>query len=558
MSDNDIRAVVGIDFGTTFSGFAFAHKVNSEIETNNRWIGREGLPKTNTALRYDKDYVVTAWGEPALVDVPEKKKKSKDVEKIYTVELFKLHLTEMSKKSKPPLPPNMDFKRPITDYLFEMHKLIKDTLDKTWPGMKRSQVLYVMTIPAEWREYTKGIMRGCAYESEIIDTLDSENLEFTSEPEAAAMHCLKVVEEHKLKAGESFLVVDCGGGTVDLTTRQLRPDGKLDEITERTGDLCGSTFVDREFMKWLGKNLGEVAMERVKTEHYGNLQYLIQKFFCPRVKFLFEGDASSYKNIDVDIEHWCPALLKYVTGDAREKMEEEDWLIELDFDSVKLMFDPVIKRIIRLITDQLKAAAPTQKISAMFLVGGFSESKYLRNRIKEEFINQVPIIAEPRQPMAAVVKGAVAYGLNMDTIKTRVLKWSFGIEILSTWQLNVDPKKRRTPDGKIYRFNRLAERRTPVDVNREFRGEFKPVYANQTSILFKVYYTKRNWVRFCDDAGVRFLGDLRIDLPDVHLGINRPIEFGLTFGKMELKATARNKTTGQVYQTSWKLQNFTQ
>ncbi|CAG8525150.1 8434_t:CDS:10 [Ambispora leptoticha] len=551
MSDSDIRAVVAIDFGTTFSGFAFAHKANSEIETNNRWIGREGLPKTNTALRYDSNFVVTAWGEPALVDGPEKKKKSKDANQIYTVEMFKLHLTEMSKKAKPPLPPNMSFKRPISDYLLEMDKLIQETIEKTWPGIRKEQVLYVMTIPAEWREYTKGIMRECAHEAGIISSVESTNLEFTSEPEAAAMHCLKVIEEHNLKPGDSFLVVDCGGGTVDLTTRRLRGDGSLDEITERTGDLCGSTFVDREFLKWLGRKLGESAMENVKNNHYGNLQYLIQKFFCPRVKFLFDGDPLNFKNQDVDIEHWCPAFLKYVTGDAREQMEEEDWLIELDFNAVKEMFDPVVKKVLKLITDQLKAAADVQRPSAMFLVGGFSESKYLRKRIREEFLNQVPIIAEPRQPMAAVVKGAVAYGLKMETVNTRVLKWSYGIEILGKWQPGVDPKKRRTQDGRIYRFNRLAERRKPVEVNKEFTGEFKPVYPNQTSVIFKVFYTKRNWVRFCDDPGVRFL-----DLPDVHLGINRPIEFGLTFGKMELKATARNKTTGQIYQTSWRLRNF--
>jgi len=46
------------------------------------------------------------------------------------------------------------------------------------------------------------------------------------------------------------MVVDCGGGTVDLTTRQLLDCDKLSEITERTGDSCGSSFVDQEFIKF--------------------------------------------------------------------------------------------------------------------------------------------------------------------------------------------------------------------------------------------------------------------------------------------------------------------
>ncbi len=44
------------------------------------------------------------------------------------------------------------------------------------------------------------------------------------------------------------MIVDCGGGTIDLTTRQLLFDNALGEITERTGDYCGSSYVDQEFI----------------------------------------------------------------------------------------------------------------------------------------------------------------------------------------------------------------------------------------------------------------------------------------------------------------------
>ena len=33
------------------------------------------------------------------------------------------------------------------------------------------------------------------------------------------------------------MIVDCGGGTVDLTTRKLINENQLDEITERIGDF---------------------------------------------------------------------------------------------------------------------------------------------------------------------------------------------------------------------------------------------------------------------------------------------------------------------------------
>ena len=66
------------------------------------------------------------------------------------------------------------------------------------------------------------------------------------------------------------------------------------------------------------------------------------------------------------------------------------------------MFDPVIKKIIRLIHDQLSRGG---SISAIFLVGDFSESKYLQRRIREEFSGEVKNISIPSQPMAAIVSG---------------------------------------------------------------------------------------------------------------------------------------------------------
>ncbi|CAJ0635228.1 4201_t:CDS:2, partial [Entrophospora sp. SA101] len=68
-----------------------------------------------------------------------------------------------------------------------------------------------------------------------------------------------------------------------------------------------------------------------------------------------------------------------------EKIQDE-WLVEMTFEDIKGTFDPVINKIIKLIKDQLKKSG---KCSAMFLVGGFSESKYLQKRIRDEFRSQV-------------------------------------------------------------------------------------------------------------------------------------------------------------------------
>jgi hypothetical protein len=107
------------------------------------------------------------------------------------------------------------------------------------------------------------------------------------------------------------------------------------------------------------------------------------------------------------------------------------------------MFDPVVNRIIKLIYSQLSNAQ--EKCSAMFLVGGFSESIYLQQRIKKEFQNQVNVISVPTHPTTATLRGATLYGLslfnskndNMEVtrfiITTRILKYTYGIKVRNYW-----------------------------------------------------------------------------------------------------------------------------
>ncbi|CAB5380746.1 unnamed protein product [Rhizophagus irregularis] len=162
--DDDIRVVVSIDFGTTYSGYAYAHKSNpNEIIVQENWEGLEGHYKTPTVIKYDEN-CVSEWQ-------------------------------------------NLDFYR---------------------------QVLTILTVPAEFDDDAISTMRECAFNARLTKDKFSRNLKFTTEPEAAAIYCLNSMKgQYNLSTGASFMIVDCGGGTVDLTTRQLLDDNKMSEVTER-------------------------------------------------------------------------------------------------------------------------------------------------------------------------------------------------------------------------------------------------------------------------------------------------------------------------------------
>ncbi|CAG8555077.1 540_t:CDS:2 [Acaulospora morrowiae] len=543
--DDDIRVVLGIDFGTTYSGFAYSNKANPEITTNETWVDLIGQYKVNTALQYDHSFTkVEAWGYQALAKKPSRRQSAASNDS-KPIELFKLHLGDIPDSEKPLLQ-GLDYKKAITDYLRE---IAKDTIQIRWPNINfMNNVRIVLTVPAEFTEKAKGIMRECAFKADLINTLQSVHLQFTTEPEAAALYCMKVLGEYFLNSvGTSFLICDCGGGTVDLTTRKILIGNNLSEVTERTGDFCGGTYVDQEFVKYLRRKVGSTAVDLLKEKHYGQYQYMIQQF-CKYVKMPFTGNKSNFRSIEFDLGENCPVIKQYVQGRERSFLEEEEWILELDFEIVQSMFDPVIGKIIRLIRNQLNSGG---NCPAMFLVGGFSESKYLQSRVKEEFESRVGIIAVPRQPITAIVRGAVEYGLKIDTIKTRVLKYTYGVRVCREWALG-DPSERKVKD-RIYKFSEMAKRGTRVDVDQGFSKSLVPVYENQTSMEIKTYVTREYSATYCDEPGMHLLGTLKIDLPDPHLGFNRKVMYTLTFGGMEISVIAKNTTNGNIYNTTFTL-----
>jgi hypothetical protein len=116
--------VVGLDFGVTHSGFSYGHvNDNQNICSNDCWHGETGQLKTNTVLQYDNEYNnIILWGAPALAKKPVRRtRKQNSNEGNKPVELFKLHLGDLSDEFKPKLP--VDYKKAITDYFREIGKV---------------------------------------------------------------------------------------------------------------------------------------------------------------------------------------------------------------------------------------------------------------------------------------------------------------------------------------------------------------------------------------------------------------------------------------------------
>ena len=71
------------------------------------------------------------------------------------------------------------------------------------------------------------------------------------------------------------------------------------------------------------------------------------------------------------------------------------------------------------------------------MVGGFSESPYLKREILNKFKHSKIQVLVPRRPQISVVRGACLYGLNPRSISSRIAKKTYGINTLTVFDPEV-------------------------------------------------------------------------------------------------------------------------
>lgn len=130
------------------------------------------------------------------------------------------------------------------------HKLPQSALAST-------PVEFVITTPAVWSDRAQASTRRC---TEQAGMGTGSSLHIITEPEAAAMYSLDAMDPHNIEVGDTFVLCDAGGGTVDLISYKvsaLKPALRITEAAPGSGSLCGSTFLNRIFHKFLEDKLGE-------------------------------------------------------------------------------------------------------------------------------------------------------------------------------------------------------------------------------------------------------------------------------------------------------------
>lgn len=125
-----------------------------------------------------------------------------------------------------------------------------------------TKLTVVLTVPTVWSDAAKDATLKAAEAAGMGDAIS-----MISKPEAAAVYTLQAIQPSQLRVGHNFVVIDAGGGKVDLISygnRQLKPL-RLEELVKGSGGFCGSSFLNVRFEQSARAKLGITAFTSICT-----------------------------------------------------------------------------------------------------------------------------------------------------------------------------------------------------------------------------------------------------------------------------------------------------
>ena len=565
--------VIAIDFGTGESGYAI---VTNSSNPNSKPIIEVFNPcddndqKTPTAILFDNNNNFLDFGSNAI------RKYAEIVDNGNTALLFqnyKISLYHMQSEAI-----SMDGRSmPLIIVISETLKYISNCAlnklsEQVGETLHKEKIRWILTVPALWNEEHKLFMRKAAVKAGIINEENSFNLLLCLEPEGASIQVREDSEDalkKKITKNSIIVVLDCGGGTVDITINKMlcEPDEKFlsNEVLSSTGGCeWGSKYVDENFENFLKEFLGE-KLFAVYQKNASMKIDILEVFELLKKKFNPETVKHSRLQLSYLGENLTSDLLKGLVNNYNlihpdtKVTQRGSSGIDLSNELMISFFEPLINKIINKVKELLdetkKKAGYYPKF--IFLVGGFGESPYLRQKIKKEFESNELIVLIPKRPLVSVVRGACMFGLNPFSITSRIAKKTYGISTLGIFDEKKHPlNKKVLIDGEAFCeniFDTFVLKDDSISVNQEIVKTYCPVRGAQTIMKIILYYTDKREVNYIDEEGVKKFGELIVNIGEKNQGIeDKLVTVSFLFGNTQIYIIAKNKNTGDVKKCEFK------
>ncbi|XP_078323145.1 heat shock 70 kDa protein 12A-like [Crassostrea virginica] len=577
--------VAGIDFGTTYSGYAYSFKSEWQKVYINKWDGGKLMTyKTPTILLLNPDKSFNSFGYEAeknyaeiLEEGGEEGRTFMDYFYFYR---FKMMLKDcLTKGLHRGTKCKDEYNREVEAMLVFKYSIeyLKDHLlaeiAKTTIGIQIdiNDIKFILTVPAIWDDTAKMFMREAAIEAGI----PTEHIGIALEPEAAFIYCqLMHLDEiqrdnqsrgWERKPGHKYMVIDLGGGTADIIVYQLEENRTFAEIVPASGGELGSTGVDNAYRQFLEDIFGKDTLDIMKNDPETAIDYIEfwQDFEVKKRNMIPSKQSNIYLNIPVSLIDVVKeklglnitshgALLKEIL--SRSSYSDTDVssrtgrliVSKVIFNN---FFEPTIDKLISLLS-RIEQNLDSN-VDIVFLVGGFSECELVQERLRNHLGNDRMVI--PFDASLSVLKGAVYFGHRKEVISYRVARFTYGIQTWPKFDESIHSlDKKVIVDGEercrdvFLKFVTKGDRMGP--------GLKKSYIFNRLEhgkdLSCGVFVSTQMDPMYVDEQGCFKLGTLTMPLRHLDSLTSSEIEETLIFGDTHLKVEARNPRTNEKYEVT--------
>lgn len=234
--------------------------------------------------------------------------------------------------------------------------------------------------------------------------------------------------------------------------------------------------------------------------------------------------------------------------------------LELSGSLLMSFFLPLIENIKSKVANLIEAIeAKKEKLNLIFMVGGFSESPFLKEEIKNRFQTENVKILVPRRPQISVIRGACMYGLNPRSITSRIAKKTYGINTLTTFDPERHPEDKKVViEGEDFCedvFDAFVRKGDSISAEEVHVKTYCPVRSKQVLMRIIFYCTEERDAEFIDEPGVTQLGELAIDIGKPFQAVDdKTVKVTLHFGSTHITAKATNKNETEVKNCEFKFE----
>jgi hypothetical protein len=576
----DFRVAAAIDFGTHSTGYAWVpvdeHNdvaARRDIKFHPAWPDQP-VPgvKTLSAVLLADDDAVEAWGYTAR---KKRGTRSSAARPGRYYQGFKLDLYDGKPGQQQDTPGNRTRLAPAratTVAAAFLHEVVREAVQEIKAGgYSEDEIRWCLTVPTIWDDQAMSRTRQAATQAGLPG--DPERLRLVREPEAAALYCMvrgaHLVDTRQqpalaqLSRQSRYIIVDCGGGTVDISAYEVDAD-HLRQIGDMFGGTFGSEFLNHAFITdVLARRIGGIGkVAELARSHQDVLVELADEW--EKAKLTVEvaeedGAVRVQDQVTVTLGRRVGRKLEEVVPDLSQRLREcqdDDECIVVEPAEVEQIFNGEIGKILAEVDKQLAAvtrhhgaAAAPEKI---LLVGGFAQSRYLQLKLSLHLKDRATVFVPPHGAQA-VLAGAVHSCYDPKLLGARLSRYTYGYEMCPPFEEGIDPEDRRTTSDYHEkalcsgRFERVVGIRESVVDDYEHRTALFPIRRDQSTMSIRLFTSTDPDPRYVPEAAA--YGEVTVDISATAgrdlSAAERGVDLVFRFGGAEIAVTATDRATGQ-------------